>query len=70
MIHLESNSLLQRQELERLQNDLRMQRSRLTEVQQQHVEQLEEVRQAGHNALAIVVEEYKVRINMMLCFVV
>ncbi|KAK7468136.1 hypothetical protein BaRGS_00036651 [Batillaria attramentaria] len=56
---LQSNNLTLTQELERCQADLAAQRSRLQEVQQQHLEQLEAVRQSGHDALAVVVEQYK-----------
>ncbi|XP_076450899.1 uncharacterized protein LOC143286878 [Babylonia areolata] len=56
---LQSSNLVLTQQLERSQADLETQRSRLQEVQQQHLEQLEAVRQAGHDTLAVVVEQYK-----------
>ena len=57
---LQSSNLILSQQLERTQGDLAAQRSRLQEVQQQHMELLEAARQSGHDALTVVVEQYKV----------
>ena len=57
---LQSSNLILSQQLERTQGDLTAQRSRLQEVQQQHMELLEAARQSGHDALTVVVEQYKV----------
>ncbi|GFO26844.1 coiled-coil domain-containing protein 91-like [Plakobranchus ocellatus] len=46
-------------ELSRYRDELATQRSRLQEVEARHQAQLEEVRSAGHDALAVVVEQYK-----------
>ena len=57
---LQSSNLILNQQLQRTQDDLAAQRSRLQEVQQQHAELLEAARQSGHDALTVVVEQYKV----------
>lgn len=48
------------EELERVKDDLVVQRTRLQDIHTRHAEELEEVRKAGHDALAVVVEQYKV----------
>lgn len=48
------------EDLLRVQEELALQRSRLQEVQVRHAEELEELRKGGHDALALVVDQYKV----------
>ncbi|BFZ15796.1 hypothetical protein BsWGS_18835 [Bradybaena similaris] len=47
------------EELERVKDDLMAQRTRLQDIHTRHTEELEEVRKAGHDALTVVVEQYK-----------
>ncbi|CAG5132483.1 unnamed protein product [Candidula unifasciata] len=47
------------EELERVKGDLAAQRSRLQDIHTRHTEEMEEVRKAGHDALTVVVEQYK-----------
>ena len=55
----EENSRLQ-VELSRCREELDTQRSRTQEMESRHDAQLGDIRQAGHDALAVVVEQYKV----------
>ncbi|XP_025086574.1 coiled-coil domain-containing protein 91-like isoform X1 [Pomacea canaliculata] len=56
---LQSRNLSLVEELERCQVELENQRLRLQELQRHHAEQLEAVRQSGHDALVVIVEQYK-----------
>uniref|UniRef100_A0A0B6ZUL0 Uncharacterized protein n=1 Tax=Arion vulgaris TaxID=1028688 RepID=A0A0B6ZUL0_9EUPU len=47
------------EELQRVQVDLAAQTSRLQDIQTRHTEELEEIRRAGHDALTLVVDQYK-----------
>ncbi|KAI8781323.1 coiled-coil domain-containing protein 91 [Biomphalaria glabrata] len=55
---LERNRCLE-EELSRCQEQLAAQNSRLEQVQQHYNEELENIRKAGHEALSVVVEQYK-----------
>ncbi|XP_046367981.2 coiled-coil domain-containing protein 91-like [Haliotis rufescens] len=59
---LEDLSALNQQleeDLIRVRTDLEQQQARLTEIQERHSRELEEVEKAGHDALGVVVEQYK-----------
>ena len=56
---LRGTELLQ-QEVDELRRRVAKQQEDYSSLQKQHVRDLEEMRSAGHQALAVVVEEYKV----------
>ncbi|XP_041366285.1 coiled-coil domain-containing protein 91-like [Gigantopelta aegis] len=57
--NLESENARLREELAQTQGALEPQKSRLEELQTKHTRDLDEIRKAGHDALTVVVEEYK-----------
>ena len=50
-------------EVEGHRQEAEEQRQRYEQVQARHASEMEEIRKAGHDALAVIVEEYKVRTN-------
>ena len=56
---ISSNQLLEG-EISSLRSQLEEQKSRFESVQEKHLTDLEEMRAAGQQALAIIVEDYKV----------
>ena len=58
--------------LEECREQLAEQKQRFEALQSKHAEELEEMRQAGHQSLALIVEEYKVFsfvTNLILCVI-
>lgn len=55
---LDKNKTLE-EESRNLKETIAMQEEKYEKIQEQHQEQIKEIRQAGHDALAVIIEEYK-----------
>ena len=52
-------------EITRLRSDVTQRQEAYASLQEQHTRDLDEMRSAGHQAMAIIVEEYKVLVTVL-----